>query len=190
MNTSCQKMLRSLRSSALLFKRRKKAYFSRQFWAVASAALDSSSWVLMEVLVSMQVFFVLFCFSFLWVSAHLPLPFTQLSLPTRTNLTHTKSPRLPRLCGIPMHAPVVPSSSSYIHTHLRRNFFFFLLFSPAPSRPPPAVAFLRSWPPCDSHWVLLASGTDCPPFLCALPPRQHTPPIQPWKPHMMLTQWP
>lgn len=69
-----------------------------------------------------------------------------------------------------------------------------LFFLPSLLRPLSFVAFQRSWPPCASHWFLLESGQDCPPFLCALPPRQHTPPsIHPYKEHiiwpLMLTPW-
>lgn len=63
--------------------------------------------------------------------------------------------------------------------------FFPSLFPPSPLRPPSPVAPQSSWPPCASHWVLLASGQDCPPFLCAYPTRQHTPPIQAYKEHMI-----
>lgn len=133
---------------------------------------------------------------FWWISAHLPL----LSLPLC--LSPTPSPGLDTQTDAHLKPdsrltlgffwtlqwishPCCPSSNASTDT------FFFL---PSLLRPLSFVAFQRSWPPCASHWFLLESGQDCPPFLCALPPRQHTPPsIHPYKEHiiwpLMLTPW-
>lgn len=108
------------------------------------------------------------CFSL--GSAHLPL----LSSPRRSSDETHNSLQFLRTLPWRSH-PFCPS---------RKHFYWSSFFSPL-SRPPSSVAYQRSWPPCTSHWVLLASGQDCPPFLCALPLRQHTPPIQPYKGHMI-----
>lgn len=93
-----------------------------------------------------------------------------------------------------LKAPRTAPCSSYRHSRgalilsLHPEKFLLRFFFPASLpllRPPSCVASQSSSPPCTSHWVLLASGQDCPPFLCALPLLQHTPPIQPYKGHMI-----